>query len=377
MKARSAVRRRRGKRFAVVGGAILVVVALLAISWGQAVLRPGRTSVRLRTALWVRDMGGSVLLDSVEWVYYTMHKPAEGARPASLPASDLPHPALAATAALPALPRVRLLPGAPPRPGEGRFQPIGRLVRGAPALWSTFFAADRTHGSVYVGEVWIDPTRVRPVIAAGTIEPKGFASTWGGQIPLAVRPSLVGAFNGGFRFDQADGGLFLDGRVVVPLHDDIASFVVHRDGRVELGAWGRDVRMTPDVVAVRQNLHLIVDHGRADPGLARNEHGEWSTWLNQGLYTWRSGLGIDRNGALIYVAGDALTLESLGDALARGGAVRAMELDIHEEWVTFDIYEPAATPALVRARKLMPGMAGDPHHFLEPFERDFVALLER
>lgn len=359
----------------MVGAAVLTVVVLLGISWAQAVLRPGRTSVRLRTALWVRDMGGSWLLDSVEWVYYTLHKPPEGARPASLPADNLPH--VAYDGPRPALPRVRLLPGGPVRHGEGQFRPLGRLVRGAPALWSTFFAADRTHGSVFVGEVWMDPTRTRPVIAAGTLEPKGFASRWGGQVPLAVRPSLLAAFNGGFRFDQSDGGMYLDGRVAARLLPRAASLVVYRDGSVALGEWGRDVRMTPEVVAVRQNLRLIVDHGRADPGLARNEHGEWSTWLNQGLYTWRSGVGIDRNGALVYVAGDALTLEALGSALERGGAVRAMELDIHEEWVTFDVYEPDHGPALVRARKLMPGMAGDPRHFLEPFERDFVALLER
>ena len=48
------------------------------------------------------------------------------------------------------------------------------------------------------------------------------------------------------------------------------------------------------------------------------------------------------DGALVYVAGPALTARSLAESLQRAGAVRAMTLDINPEWVTFNFYSHAA-----------------------------------
>ena len=53
---------------------------------------------------------------------------------------------------------------------------------------------------------------------------------------------------------------------------------------------------------------------------------------------WRSGIGVDRHGNLIYAAGDDQTVSSLADTLIRAGAVRAMELDINSYWVSFITY---------------------------------------
>ncbi|WP_328291701.1 hypothetical protein OG218_02910 [Kineococcus sp. NBC_00420] len=55
---------------------------------------------------------------------------------------------------------------------------------------------------------------------------------------------------------------------------------------------------------------------------------------NQGQYTWRSALGVDRHGNLLRVAGDELDLVHLAGALVQAGAVRAMELDMHTGMVS-------------------------------------------
>ena len=59
--------------------------------------------------------------------------------------------------------------------------------------------------------------------------------------------------------------------------------------------------------------------GQRDPGLAL-------------------GVGVDARGDLLYAAADNQTAESLALILQRAGAVRAMELDINSEWVTFNFY---------------------------------------
>jgi hypothetical protein len=49
---------------------------------------------------------------------------------------------------------------------------------------------------------------------------------------------------------------------------------------------------------------------------------------------WRTGVGIDRRGNLMFVAADDQTVISLARILQDAGAVRAMEFDINPEWHT-------------------------------------------
>jgi hypothetical protein len=92
----------------------------------------------------------------------------------------------------------------------------------------------------------------------------------------------------------------------------------------------------------------------------------------------RSGIGITANGALVYVAGPALTARSLAESLQRAGAVRAMTLDINPEWVTFNFYShPAGQPLDVTGTKLYPEMQRPADRYLPPEweARDFFEVL--
>jgi hypothetical protein len=54
-------------------------------------------------------------------------------------------------------------------------------------------------------------------------------------------------------------------------------------------------------------------------------------------------LGVDAAGNLLYVGGANLNLATLADALAQAGAIRGMQLDIHNEMVDFLSY-PSGRP---------------------------------
>jgi hypothetical protein len=43
--------------------------------------------------------------------------------------------------------------------------------------------------------------------------------------------------------------------VVYPLRVGAASLVIYKDGSAIVGEWGCDARLTPNVVAIRQNLN--------------------------------------------------------------------------------------------------------------------------
>ena len=77
-------------------------------------------------------------------------------------------------------------------------------------------------------------------------------------------------------------------------------------------------------------------HGRLNPAL--NDSSQWGFTLGNAVRVWRTGVGIDRRGNLIYAAADYQTVITLAQILQRAGAVRAMQFDINPEWPTLITY---------------------------------------
>ncbi len=177
---------------------------------------------------------------------------------------------------------------------------------------------------------------------------------------------------------DANGGYYTDGKTIDPLRNGAASFVIYKNGSSALGEWGRDVSMTPDVVAVRQNLDLLVDGGQVVPAAYDASTSEWGATLGNADFVWRSGLGVTADGALVYVGGPGLDIVDLANVLVRAGAVRAMELDINTDWVNYSTYRPAAPDGPATAAdgtELLSGMTGTPGRYFQPWwARDFITM---
>ena len=123
----------------------------------------------------------------------------------------------------------------------------------------------------------------------------------------------------------------------------------------------------------RQNLPLIVSGGRSpDPNLSDGP--AWGATLGNAIRVWRSGVGIDRRGNLIYAAANDQTVGSLAAILIRAGAVRAMQLDINTYWVSFITYRH---PGALGTANLLPNMDRSPQRYLTPEDRDFFGVYLR
>jgi hypothetical protein len=217
------------------------------------------------------------------------------------------------------------------------------------------------------------PGTVEPVASKGaTTLPRP------GDIPADVQTGnqLVAAFNGGFKAVHGHYGMMVNGVVIQPPLDGIATLAFYRDGQVRLGAWGSEITPTPDLVAYRQNCPLLVEAGMIDPLVNNGSHQAWGYTIKNVDATWRSGLGLSADGRfLIYAVGNSLTVEALANSLQQGGAYNAMQLDINGFYTRFVTYQPdsaAQTPggALV-AHKLLTQMSGDQGQYLQPYSRDF------
>jgi hypothetical protein len=358
----------------------VLLVPLLLTGWSYvgALTYPGSASASVRTVDWLRTHGAAGIVDRIEVWHYSHQEPPRTGTPTGPfpPAPDAAQRARAASA--PPAERPILHPGvAPTFAGEAAWTPGPVDTAGRITTETTWFRPDPTHPTVVVGALWIDQRATALHLIAGTREPGH--GPWPGtaQVPLDQRSTTVAAFNSGFLLRDSGGAFYEAGRRAGTFLAGGASVVIDRSGHATLGAWGRDVGLHRTTYAVRQNLHLIVDHGRPVPGLVSNGHKLWGSRKSQLEYTWRSALGIDGNGNLVYVAGNHLTLTMLADALTQAGSVRAMQLDIHPPTTTANLFLLGADDHRTAPVKLLPGMNRPADRYLAPDQRDFFTVTVR
>lgn len=353
-------------------------MALGSLAWsvGRTLTRPGTDSLGVRSVEWVRDHGGSRLVAWIETEWYSHHPPPKGGVPSALPSVVSPVTQVSVPAFDTPAPVTVL--ASSPIAGEGQWQATGRTVDGAPVLYTTFIRPDNVHTSLLTGLAWIDTRRVRFELWSGNQEPGGAGWHLQAPIPEAVRPDLVAAFNSGFKLADSRGGYYAEGRSVRPLVEGRASMVFYADGAFDVGMWGRDFRLSPSIVGVRQNLLLLVDHGQPAPNLDKASEADWGWTVANKVLVWRSGVGVDAHGHVIYAAGNGLSVQSLANVLLAAGAVRAMELDINSAWTHFFSYhDDPAVPGGTDGTRLVPDMSAQPSRYFHPSSRDFVAVFVR
>ncbi len=268
---------------------------------------------------------------------------------------------------------------------DGTWTPAGRLVNGFPAVYETHLVPPG--GTADAGIAWMDTNLLGAQLYSGSKSPGGGPYLYTAPVQPAQAATLVAAFNGGFLMKDAGGGYLTEGRTIYPLVSGAASLVIRSDGSVNVGVWGTDVTMTPDVIAVRQNLVPLVSAGQPT---AQASNPNWNVWgatcgvsscSGAGIENqWRSAVGVTANGALVYVAGPALDPLQLAQLLVAAGVVRGMELDINPSWPVYATYAPpAGTPAApANGADLAPSsIQGPATFFTASWARDFVTMSAR
>ncbi|MDJ0441413.1 phosphodiester glycosidase family protein [Rhodococcus qingshengii] len=347
----------------LLGLAVVIVVTLASFSYARALTAPGYATWNDRTSSWVRSHGGASLLDAYEnWRYAS---PPPNTQPDLSPfvvPSAIPGGTVTTLGTLPVLPIVA--GQQPPTWIPGRTGPDG-----TPVAYSAVYQPDPAHRSAIAAVAVISRNATTAHLVAGTSEPDTNSSNVA-SVPSAEVPSLVAAFNSGFKMKDIAGGFYQNGKMVRALHDGQASAVIDKAGHLRIVEWSSGSTVNSDTIAVRQNLALLVVHGSAAPGLHSNSDLRWGSAKNQLQYTERSALGVDANGNLLYVAASKVDLATLAAALIDAGAVTGMELDIHTGMTTFNSWVPGSTGSLTPT-PLLPGIQHSPNRYLNADQRDF------
>ena len=359
--------------------ALAAVFALVpaVFSYLLMLVSPSDSSLGIRSVEWLRSHGARGLVNTVESAYYSLNAPSTGGpalralphqgnvAPPDLTAPRTPtptayHPARIAPVISPAL------------PGEGVWRPTFAGGAPRPPVLVTTFRPDPNYPQMVAGVAWIDTSRTWVQLYPGRLEPSVTLPRGPMEVPPGSRSRLLATFNSAFKLTDSGGGFALGGQTHAPLKPGMATLIGYSNGRVDVQGWSGGPVAPEGVAYARQNLPLIVSGGRPNPNLSDGP--EWGATLGNAVRVWRSGVGVDAHGDLIYAAADNQTVGSLAEILIRAGAIRAMELDINSYWVTFISY---AQPGAGQSSLLLPGMTRPSERYLTPDDRDFFAVYLR
>ncbi len=298
--------------------------------------------------------------------------------PRSSPAASTRTTGRTATAAGTGTAAVTPAPATRPRPPAA---PVVALPGAVGSSWSVLATLDG-RPAAWIAQrsgltlMRFDQHLVRLALHSGSQEPGGSGWRYGDRIgPMEIHHVIAG-FNGGFKLSYGSVGFFANGRTAVRLSAGLGSIVTYADGSTQIGAWHEGVpQRGKPIASVRQNLRLLVDHGRAAATVEGCVTECWGQTIGHGTIVARSALGIDAQGDLVWAAGETLSPADLANGLLAAGVQRAVELDINPFWVAGYVYEhhpggPSAVP-------VVPGQHGIAGELLEADPRDFFTVLAR
>jgi hypothetical protein len=379
-----AAKRRRRRRRLLLAAPFLALILWAAISYAAWMLAPTSEPFGARSVEWIRAKMpfGNQLVDEVEHVYYTWNAPKTGGpQLKKLPGVGLTQPGGARAAAANRAARNAAWP--PPvrpvfphaLPAEGQWKPTGPPVAGGPPVLVTSYRPDVNYPRLiaYVG--WFDQSRTATAFYPGRYEPPHAAVRGPMMVPNSQRQRLLATFNAGFIYADGHNGSTDNGQVNEPLTNGNATLIGYRDGRIGIVDWRGGPNAGPGVAWARQSLAPIVWNGRLNPALNTDPNSSrWGYTLGGVTRVWRTGVGVDRRGNLIYVAANYQTVISIAQILKHVGAVRAMEFDINPEWHTFIAYSHRHG---LDPRQIGPNPMQANTRYLVPDDRDFFAVYRR
>ena len=241
----------------------------------------------------------------------------------------------------------------------------------------TFVRPDITRPYADVTLIKADMRYLNVMAVAGQKQPGGPIGNPGpGIIPndIVQNGRLVAAFDGGFQYRDGQYGMIVNNKTYLPLKKDLGTIIGYADGSAKIVNYnGQD--LGPNISFIRQNCPILIENGNlsvADPA----NHSLWGRTDTTDIFTWRSGVGITKEGNLIYAVGNNLNPTTLAEALQMGGAVNAIQLDINPFWVRFSIFEYAGR-GQYSSTALMKGVYNGAKQFTTGYEKDFFYLYKK
>jgi len=222
--------------------------------------------------------------------------------------------------------------------------------------------------------MWMDQQRLKFRLVPGYKWPENSPTISADHNPASWTSTMLATFNGAFKLSDHVGGYYYHGHTVAKLRNGLAAFEIESNGSLKVGVWGKNLTLTPNTIAVRQNLPPIVHNGRSQAKASDNA-GTWGAAINHLWHVNRSALGERSDGSLVYEFGDHVTPTTMAHYLVKAGVRDGLMLDMNEAWPTGILY--SHTPSGIHGRRINPGIHHRPNIYLQRTDKDFVVVSAR
>jgi hypothetical protein len=264
----------------------------------------------------------------------------------------------------------------PAFPGEGEWNRIYNGTSGA-LLAKTFVRPDpqRSYAMAYLVKMNMNNLILSAV--AGIVEPGEKENPGPGKIPTDIQKgnALIAAFNGGFQKKDGHYGMIVGQKVYLPLQKNLATLVIYSNAKPKIINYTGQ-NLGQNVIAVRQNGPMLLENSKDITSSNEWNMETWGLTTTNSMYTWRSGIGVTKDGNLVYAAGPSLVPQTLATALKAAGAVNAMQLDINPVWVRFILFNPLGN-GLYKYYSLVKDMTNGGYQDLTGYQKDFFYLVRK
>jgi len=281
----------------------------------------------------------------------------------------------------------------PAMPGEGVWVSSGSPLDpgGRPIAYRTFYRPSVDFPNAIVYMMVIDMARTFAQYYVGSQEPG--APLARSEVEPEMRSRIMAVTNAMWmqRHSRGAGAIFR-GKVVYPMVDGMATFIIYKDGSIDIREWSPEIptRLIQDA---RQLRHLIVKNGMVVQSIVRKGRLEDSEiglgFLlggggrdQDGKHFWyvahRSAFGVRKDGNLVFAIGHHIGSKDLAKALVLGGSERGMHADANPDNIVANLYLRDSSGNLVRKMKLSPEQSKYTlKRYEDRYSKDFFAFFLR
>lgn len=252
-----------------------------------------------------------------------------------------------------------------------------KLFQNQEVMAYTFTRPDPARSFAVTTILQVSATKIALGSVAGTKQPGGPVGKPGpGVVPKEIikNGKLIAAFDGGFQYRDGAYGMIVENTTYLPLKNDLGTIIGYKDGSFKIINYTGQA-LGNNVVFVRQNCPILIDNGELSVADPKNKT-LWGRTLTADIYTWRSGIGITKNGNLLFAVGNNLTPTTLAVALKTAGATNAIQLDINPSWVRFNIFESLGG-GKYSSTTLTKDLKDGSKQYLNGYEKDFFYLYQK
>ena len=248
---------------------------------------------------------------------------------------------------------------------EGTWSAVGSTVHGVPVT----YVARIDSGKISL--LWLNPKLLHFRFIPGTQVPEHSPVRPIDNARATWVPKMAAAFNGGFWLkDLHPGGYFYNGKVVKQLVVGQAALAVTSSGQLHVGMWGRDLKLSKDVIAVRENMPLIIDNYKNITALLSSK---LKRLLHASAVRNRSALSQFADGSLIYEYGRGVTIEQMALGLLSIHAPTAMMLDMNGDWPGAFVYFHQGSRVV--GVRIHPNIYHNSSMYFTRYKKDFIVAL--